>query len=286
MRYKLVVVLKDMIYRFKDDGIPALSSQLAYSILASFFPFLIFLLTLAPFLNVNENEIIESLRMVLPGNSFELVQKIISEVLNRKSTNLLSFSLLLSIWSASAGIRAVIIGLNKAYDEEEKRAFYIIWAISIIGIIALAFTITLSFVLLIFGGSIGDYLQCCYKLTYTVRRLWDILRIILAIMILVMLFSAAYYFLPARKLRWKEVLPGSFFCTFGWIIASYIFSYYVNNYGNYSRFYGSIGAVFALMTWLYISAEIIILGGELNASLIYNRRQGKFVRKSNIYRIK
>jgi membrane protein len=268
---KTFTIFKDILFRFKDDAVPSLAAQLAYSLLSSLFPFLIFLMTLAPFLNVSIDEIVRSIQSILPEISFKLVKNIVSEVLNTKSTNLISLSLVLTLWSSSTGIAAIIIGLNKAYDENEKRAFYVIWAIRVVGVVVLALIITLSFVLLIFGSTLGDYMQCCYKLSNTIRALWDILRIFLSIVILILVFSAAYYFLPSRKLKWKEVLPGSVFSTFGWMISSFAFSYYVNNFANYSRFYGSIGAVFALMTWLYISCEIILLGGELNASLIHNR---------------
>jgi membrane protein len=261
----------DIVFRFKDDAVASLSAQLAYSLLSSFFPFLIFLLTLAPFFNVSIDEIVKSIQSILPEISFKLVKDIVTEVINTKSTNLVSISLLLTLWSSSTGIRAIIVGLNKAYDEKEKRAFYVIWVIRIAGIVFLTLIIMLSFVLLIFGGTLGDYFQCCYNLSKSIRYLWDILRIFLSLIILILVFSAAYYFLPSRKLKWKEVIPGSVFTTFGWMISSFAFSYYVNNFANYSRFYGSIGAVFALMTWLYISCEIILLGGELNASLIYTR---------------
>lgn len=269
----ILTLCKDVLFRFKDDALPSLSAQLAYSLLSSFFPFLIFLLTLAPFLNVRIDDIVKSIQSILPEISFKLVKDIVTEVLNTKSTNLISISLLLTLWSSSNGIRAIIIGLNKAYDENEKRAFYVIWAIRIVGIVVLALIITLSFVLLIFGSTLGDYFQCCYNLSKYIRFLWDILRILLSLIILILVFSAVYYFLPSRKLKWKEVLPGSIFTTFGWMISSFGFSYYVNNFANYSRFYGSIGAVFALMTWLYISCEIILLGGELNASLIHTRHR-------------
>ena len=68
----------------------------------------------------------------------------------------------------------------------------------------------------------------------------------------------------SRKLTWREVIPGSIFSTLGWILVSFIFSFYIDNFNNYSRFYGSLGAVFILMTWLFLISMIIILGVEIN----------------------
>lgn len=82
-----------------------------------------------------------------------------------------------------------------------------------------------------------------------------------------------YKYTPSRKLRTKEVLPGSIFTTISFGITSFIFSFYVNNFGNYSKLYGGIGAIIILMTWIYLFSVILLLGGELNASIIYVKNQ-------------
>lgn len=264
-------VLRDMYYRFKDDDVTALASQLSYSFIVSFFPFIVFLLAVAAFSNINKEAVLETLKIMLPNNAYELIEKTVVEVLLTRNGNLLSFGLFLALWSSSAGVMAIIRGLNKAYDEPEKRGFIKVRVISILGTIGVTISVTLSIVLLIFGGLLGNYLQCCYRLADIYRTMWDVLRYILSILLLIMIFSAIYHFLPSRKLGWKEVFPGAIFSSLGWIVSSLLFAYYVNNFSNYSRFYGSIGAVFVLMTWLYISSVIIIMGGELNASLVFNR---------------
>ena len=71
-------------------------------------------------------------------------------------------------------------------------------------------------------------------------------------------------FAPSKRLKSKEVIPGAIFSTVGWIVVSFGFSFYINNFGNYSRFYGSLGAVFILMTWLFLISMIFILGVEIN----------------------
>ena len=78
-------------------------------------------------------------------------------------------------------------------------------------------------------------------------------------------FSLVYWLVPNLKIHYKSVIPGALFATIGWILTSLGFSYYVGNYGNYSNTYGSIGAIIVLMMWLYFSAIILMLGGQLNA---------------------
>ena len=84
---------------------------------------------------------------------------------------------------------------------------------------------------------------------------------------MVFIFAALYHFTPCRKLKWKDVMPGAIFTTIGWVVCSLLFSLYVNNFGSYSMIYGSIGAVIILMTWLFLISEVLLIGGEINATL-------------------
>jgi membrane protein len=262
---KVKKYLKKLIYRYKDDDVPSLASQLAYSLLTSFFPFLIFLITLVGFSSIRSDNVLKNMSLLLPQSAYELIEKTVIEVVNTKSGSLLSASLFISIWSGSSGFRAVIRGLNKAYDEPETRGYIKVQIITLFCTVGLAFIIIFIIILLVFGEVLGNYLQCCYRFSEIYRYLWDLIRYLISGFSLIFTFALLYLVTPCRKLKWKEVIPGALFSTIGWLIASLLFSFYVNNFGNYSRFYGSIGAVFILMTWLYITSVIIIMGGELNA---------------------
>lgn len=87
-------------------------------------------------------------------------------------------------------------------------------------------------------------------------------------MLIFFVFFIIYWIVPNLKLRWKSVIPGTLFATIGWILTSLIFSFYVSSFGNFSNTYGSIGAIIVLMMWLYFSAIILILGGQLNAVML------------------
>lgn len=278
MNKRFISIIKDMIYRFKDDTVMAFSAQLSYSIIASSFPFLIFLLTLSPYLNIDETKVLQSLKILISSDAFNIIRNIVVEALHTKKPHILIFSLIFGISSLTSGVKAVINGLNKAYDEPERRPFYKVWAISIIGTIFIALIITLSFALLVLGETLGDYYKHLYNLSDAMRPWWDIIRLLLLTLILILLFIISYYFFPSKKSKWSEVIPGALLSTFGWIITSSGFTYYVNNFSNYTKFYGSIDEIFILMAWIYVSSVIIIIGGEFNASLIYNR----FKQENNI----
>lgn len=263
--------IKSLIFRFNDDEITSLASQLAYSFILAFFPFLIFLLTLVGYSGIKSETVMVSLSSILPGSVYELVARIVGEVVSARNGNLLSISIIAALWSSSAGFGAVIRGLNKAYDEKETRGYIKVQIMNILCTIALALIIIFTFVLLVFGEVLGNFLGCCFKLSHYYLMLWDIVRYAITIISMIFVFACLYHYTPCRRLGWREVMPGALFSTAGWLLSSLAFAFYINKFSNYSRLYGSIGAVFILMTWLYISSVIILMGGELNAVLAFDR---------------
>lgn len=265
-----------LIKKFKEDEIVALSSQLAYSLVLSFFPFLIFLLTMIGFLSLDSVQVLNAMQAFLPVSVYDLISSIVLDIVESQNGSLLSLSLILSIWSASAGFSAVIRGLNKAYDENETRGFIKVKLISILFTITIVAIIIINLILLVFGGVIkGVLLKYDYFSLSFITWVWGVLKYIIIIFTTTFLFALLYRYTPARRLTWKEVIPGAIFTTISWIGVSLGFSYYVNNFNNFSRFYGSIGAVIVLMTWVFLSSIIILLGGEINALIALMEEKSK-----------
>lgn len=263
--------IKGLIQRILDDEIPALASQLSYSLLLAFFPFLIFVMTLIGFSSINSEFVLLEMSRVLPDSAYELVRNTVLEILGTKNKNLLSFGIIFTLWTASSGFRSVIKGINKAYDEKEKRSLFKVILISIISTLGLGFLIIITILLLVFGQIIGYILAKKIGFSYLFGVIWNIIRYIIILLSMILIFALMYRYIPSRRLRWKEVIPGAIFATIGWVMVSVGFAFYVNNFGNYSRVYGSIGAVIVLLTWLYLTSIIIIIGGEINAAIAFNR---------------
>ena len=253
------------IVKIRDDDIFALGAQLAYYMILSFFPFLIFLLTLIGFSNLDSMEVLGGLRAILPTSAFELIYNIIIEVIEKQNTGLLGASLLLVVWAASSAFRAVIKGVNKAYGIKETRSFIRRAIIAIICTFALAFVIMLTLVMLVFGRLIGNLLTTYLPFPEIVSQIWNFIRYGMVIFIMICIFAGIYRYTPSKRLKWKDVFPGAAICTIGWIIVSLGFSFYINNFSNYSKIYGGLGAVIILITWLYITSIIFITGGEINS---------------------
>ena len=219
-------------------------------------------------------EVLGALRAILPTSAFELIYNVIIEIIEKQNTGLLGASLLLVIWSASSAFRAVIKGINKAYGLNENRSFIKRAFIAIICTFALAFVIMLTLIMLVFGRLIGDLIASYLPFPIVVYKVWNFLRYVLVVFMMILIFASIYRYTPSKRLRWKEVIPGAIACTCGWLIVSLGFSFYINNFGNYSKIYGGLGAVIILITWLYITSMILIIGGEINSVIV--------IRKTNL----
>ncbi|MFC4103210.1 YihY/virulence factor BrkB family protein [Paenibacillus xanthanilyticus] len=257
--------------RFQDDEVPAMGAQLTYYLILSFFPFLIFIIAVLSFADLTVRDVIDGIRLVLPETSTRTISEAFEEIQQSRSGSLLSFGLLITLWSASNGVSAVIKALNKAYDVEETRPFWKVKGISLLFTVVLALVIVSSMVMLIFGRVIGDNLYKWMQLPGSFDVIWGIAQYVLPIAIMSIVFALMYMFVPNLRLKFKEVLPGAIFTTVGWIVTSLAFSFYVNNFGSYSKTYGSIGGIIVLLTWLYLSSIVIVIGGEINAVLHFDK---------------
>jgi Predicted membrane protein len=264
---KILPFSKNVYSRFRDDDVPALGAQLTYYFILSFFPFLIFVVSLMSFVQLSGDSVVAELIRLLPEQTGEAIQNILQEITSNSRGTLLSIGMIATLWSASNGVNAVIKGVNKAYDVEENRPFWKVRAISLAATVVLALAILLAIVLLIFGEVIGEFLFDWFDSPVGFGFIWGTLKYVFSIAFMIVVFSLLYWIVPNRKIPFKTAVPGALFATLGWIASSLLFQFYINNFGNYSKTYGSIGGIIILLIWLYISSNIIILGGEVNAAL-------------------
>jgi membrane protein len=266
--------LKQLGQRVGNDEVTGLSAQLAYFLLLSLFPFIIFLVSLIAFLPVSQEDIMNTVSSFAPDSTMELLEENISSIVNTHNGGLLSIGILATLWSASNGVNAIIRALNKAYNVDEERSFIVARAVAVVLTIAMVLVIAVAFLLPIFGKSIGLYIFSIFGLDEGFLTVWGALRWVISLIIFFIVLLALYVMAPSKKISIKESMVGAAFAAVFWMIASLLFSFYVNNFGNYSATYGSLGAVIVLMIWFYLSGIIIITGGEINA-MLDERKKGK-----------
>ena len=257
--------MKQLIIRYKEDDLPALSAQITYYLILAFFPFLIFLINLVSFTPVSDKILITNFNTFLPSETGTLLKNILVQTLQAKSKTLLFLGMIGSLWAASNGVSAIMKGLDKVYDIKENRNYIKLSSIALISTIGLSIMIMVSLFIIVFGEIFGDYVFGLLGATTLFSVIWLFLRYCIPLILMFITFSLLYIYVPNKRLKFKNVIIGTVFTTVGWITTSLIFAFYVNNFSNYEKIYGSVGGVIALISWLYISTLIILIGGELNA---------------------
>ncbi|EKU46833.1 YihY/virulence factor BrkB family protein [Staphylococcus massiliensis] len=267
-------ILPTLIYRIGKDDVSGLAAQLAYYFMLSLFPMLIFLLTLLPVFQVDTKKITNLISENAPADTASLLTGIIEDVMQNASGGLLSFGLIAALWSASNGMTALMNAFNVAYDVEDNRNPILLKLLSVVFTVIISLVLAVSMVLPAFGQQIGALLFGPLGLDSAVRWVFSIVRFLLPFILLLVVFSTLYALAPNIKVKLRSVLPGALFTSVVWILATLAFGFFVSNFGNYSKTYGSIGSIIVLMLWLYLTGFIIILGAELNA-IIHQRKYVK-----------
>jgi membrane protein len=271
---KIFAYAKELYRRYIADEVPAYGAEMAYYFILAVFPFLIFLVTIIGYFPISVDDILEPLGDFLPYQSYHVLRGNVEQVINTRSLRLMSFGFISMLWAASNGMGAMMRGINKALCEKDTRPFWIAVPLSILFTVLVTLLILFYFVLLIFGRQISRLLFPV-ELPRIYWQVWHILRYGVAVLMMVLVFVFVYRFSPCKKIRWRNAMPGAIFTTIGWLLVSLAFSFYVNQFWNLSLIYGSLGGIIALLVWLFISAQLIILGGEVNAILIFSRKNNQ-----------
>ena len=250
---------------YRDDDLAAMSAQISYYLILAFFPFLFFLINLLSFTPLPNRLLIANFNAILPQETTLLVKMMLTETVQAKSGAMLVLSMLASLWAASRGMSAIIHGLNHSYGVKESRRFIRLNLVALLSTIGLSVMVMLSFIMIVLGRIIGSTIFGYLGAKSLFYSIWSFLRYGITFALLLTTFYLIYRYLPNRKLNGNHVLVGTIFTTVGWIGASLLFSFYVNNFGSYATVYGSLGGLFALIFWLYLSTLIFLLGGAINA---------------------
>lgn len=271
MQKKPFIFLDQLIYRFTAHNVTGSGAEMTYFLILSIFPFIIMLLNALSYTSLARKEVILHMIRYIPTDIQKFIEGFVQDVTSGSSQELLSIAAIGGLWTASNGIKAVIRSLNKAYECTENRSFIKQRGISILFTLALIVMIIVVFVALIFGEVIGRFVFDLFNLGSFFKTIWSYLRFIIPLIFLILTFTLLYKFSPnikkSRNITLKKAFPGAMLGSLAWLGLSTLFSFYVSNFGNYSVAYGSLGGVIIMLVWLYISSIVIILGGEINATL-------------------
>ena len=264
-----VAVLKRTVKQFLSDDCMGLSQQVAFSALLAFFPSVILLVGLLGLIGAYE-ELKTFLGTVAPGaviDAIDLAQETAAG--NPKgSTVAVVIGFFLALWAASGAMTAVIKALNVAHDRVETRPFWKVRLSSIALVFAIGITLAGLFLLIVFGGPLGEAIARHAHLGGAWDWIWNIVRWPLAFCGVLLFFGLVYFLGPNVDPRnWKWVSPGSLVGAILWLVLSGLFSLYTSFSSSYDKTYGSLAGGIILLLWLNYSAMALLFGAELNAEL-------------------
>ena len=267
MKFKQLLALFGHLLKrlFADEAVP-LAGNIAFRMLFSLFPFLIFLTSLSGFVGSVElaNGVIRFLFSILPSGLVQPLQDEITSILTVPRAGLLSLAILLTIWSAMGGVDSVRVSLNRAYDTRESRPLWMIFAMDVLFVVLTAVMMLAVALLLVALPLLVHALE-----SLAPHRLQDVaslnvFRTPLALALLVVGLYAAHLFLPNRKLPLADITPGIVLTIIAWLVLATGFSWYLRNYSSFTSTYASLSGIFAVMFFIYLAALVLIFGGEFN----------------------
>jgi membrane protein len=262
-------VLKRAGKEFMADDAMGYAQQIAFSSLLAFFPAMILLVGLLGLIGAYD-DLKEFLGVVAPGavlDAIDLAQESASGQEAGASIAVI-FGAFGAIWAASGAMNAVIKALNAAYDRVETRPFWKVRLTAIVLVLASGFAFAALFLLIVFGGPLGEAIADQARLGGAFELLWAILRWPLAFGGILVFFALVYYAGPNLDQRdWKWVTPGSLVGAISWLVLSGLFALYTSFSSSYDKTYGSLAGGIILLLWLNYSAFALLFGAEVNSEL-------------------
>lgn len=249
----------------RESYISAHASSAAFFLFLSLIPMIMIVCALIPDVVLAKKELSQMVQTFIPERVFAFIRELIG---NYKGNNMtiLSVSALVTVWSASKGMLALIRGMNFVYRIQESRHYIMLRVRAFVDTMFLVLAIIVSFGILVMGDSVADMLSPSFQI---VEHIWDFLQpmrhFIVAAFISVM-FCTLYCVLPNKRLPWKEQLPGAIFTSVFWTVYSFAFSIYIESYEGFSM-YGSLTTVVIVMIWLYFCMYIFFCGALVNRFL-------------------
>jgi len=267
---KIIKWIRYYLERINRHCLSAFAGQACLFTIISFFPFVMFLLTLIRYLPITESALLQMCTRVLPSAFSSFVVSIINEIYSKSTGTLLSITVVTALWSSSRGFLTIIKGLNTIYNIRETRNYLRVRMMAIFYTLVFAVLLIVTLVVLVFGNKLYRELVSFSPALGNLLQLIADIRTALGLFLLFIFFLLLYIFIPNRKGGMLQELPGAVLASLGWLCFSYLFSIYIDHFANYSYTYGSLTAIVLLMLWLYACMYILFIGGELN-SIIADR---------------
>ncbi len=271
-------MIRLLVHNFFEHDVGKNAAALAYYLLFALFPLLIFLSNVLGLLELDITSIIQVLQRILPRDIVVLVETYLEYVSSTSSSTLLWFALIFSIWFPMRAAKGLMDDVRLAYhlDKPAEPIRYTVRQLAYT--IVLLFVIGLTLLLSALGKQVLIYMnylipERTMQISNYFIEIWQYLRFVPVGLLMYAALGTLYAASLDKRQNIKAILPGIIAALTSWMIVSIAFSFYVENFANYTIIYGTLGAMIVLLMWLYMTAVILILGAELNAAILEVRSE-------------
>ncbi len=268
-------VLSFIIDEIQEDNLTTRANSVAFSLFLSIFPAIIFIFTLLPLIPMVQdytNMLEIQLNGVIPKNAHEYIFGIIKDITSIQRDGLLSLGVFLALIFSSNGMLTLMSGFDKAYNTTFKYRSYVKKRlIAFVLTVILSFLLIVSLILMVVESKLFDYLQVTYYIPDLILMGFSLIKWVVAVFLVYTGISIIYTYGPSMYHKVKFINIGSMIATFLSLLTSLLFSYFINNFGQFNEIYGSIGALMVIMIWIQFNSFILLVGFELNASVAINK---------------
>jgi len=254
----------------QEGAITTRASSLAFNFFLAFFPSIIVFFTLIPYIPIIgfQETLMEILSNILPPSTNNATFNTLDDIINNQRGGLLSIGFILALYFSTNGMSSLIQAFNSSYHIRENESIIKHQLLSILLTVVISALVFLTIILIIFGKTTITYLVDFQLINQNKIVFLNIAKWIVLIFMLFVGITTIFNIGPAIKSKIKIFSPGAILATLFIILTSIVFSYYIDNFSQYNKIYGSIGTLIIILLWIYFNAIFLLIGFELNASIL------------------
>lgn len=280
----LIHILRQLNQRQSTDSIYVVAAGVAFYGLFALFPGLTTMISLYALVSdpLEVQRQFAVMQEIIPQEAYAIIYQQIQDIVSTSTGKLsmgFGIGLALTLWGASRGMKALIMALNVAYGTEERRGFIRLNLMSMLLTVCAVLFVIISLFFIIVIPPLLSYFDFFFEYKTLIFASRWILLAVFTIFGLTLIYS---YAPNVTRRKWQWFSWGAVMVTVLWLIGSYLFSYYVASFGNYNEIYGSMGAVVILLMWFYLTAYLIVVGGQLNAEIEKQATEKKYAQAGSI----
>ena len=240
-----------------------------YYLFMALVPMVMVVCCLLPYTPFNKDLVLSYVDRYFSASLGDVVRQIVGAIYSSTGATL-TISILLTLYSASSSMKALMAGMDAAYGFEKKDGFVKYSLRALLYMVFLLVALVLALVVMVYGGKILALLAQKFQVPGVVKVLLSVLRYVILMIPLFAFFALLYTWMPSEKVRFRDQIPGAVFAAVVWVIFSAVFNLYVNVSGKYGA-YGFIGTIMVVMLWMYYCLFFLLIGGYLNSYLTEKR---------------